>query len=71
LVLLLLIGIFSRLTMTNSQLWWNKAEANINKQFAYQIINQAKDPLILSDAFFPVSLSLSTMVNSHTDCLLK
>jgi len=68
---LLLIGLISGLLMTNSGFWWNKLEANFNKQYAEQVIAKAKNPLLVTNnPYFPAVVSMSTLVDPKTRFLL-
>ncbi len=64
------LGVLSCLMMTRSELWWNKAEANLDRQLANQIINPAKSPLLVSDAYSAFLLSMSHSLNPHVRFLL-
>ncbi|MDX2231462.1 MAG: glycosyltransferase family 39 protein [Leptolyngbyaceae cyanobacterium bins.349] len=66
----LLLGVLSCLLMVKSELWWNKAEANLDRQLANQVINQANNPLLISDAYFAFALSLSHSLNPTVKLLL-
>lgn len=66
----LLLGVLSCLIMTKSELWWNKAEANLDRQLATQVINQARSPLLVSDSYFVFALSISHSLNQKVQFLL-
>lgn len=57
-ITLLSLGILSGVVYTNSQTWWTKSEDNIHHELA-TIINQASQPLLVSDTWFVRVLSLS------------
>ncbi len=61
-IALLSVGVLSCITIIQSPAWWTKAEDNNNHQVA-QIINQTKQPLIVSDTFFVRILSLSHVLD--------
>ncbi|XGV99788.1 MAG: glycosyltransferase family 39 protein [Leptolyngbya sp. BL-A-14] len=67
----LLVGSLSCLMMVKSELWWNKAEANLDRQLAAQIINKAAKPLLVSDAYFAFALSLSHSLDPKARFLLS
>ncbi len=52
------IGLFSCGLMASSELWWNKAEANIERQLA-QTVNRSTKPLVITDDYFVKFLSFS------------
>lgn len=58
LIALLSIGIFSCAAFSQSEIWWSKAEGNVNYYLA-QIINRAPQPLVISDTYFINTLALS------------
>lgn len=58
---LILIGIFSCVEISQSKVWWTKAENNVDHHLA-QIINQANQPLLISDTYFVEVLSISHLL---------
>ena len=64
------LGTMSSLLMSTSQLWWNKAEANLDLQLAKQVINQAKNPLLVTDSYLAFPLSLSHSLSPQVQFLL-
>ncbi len=68
--LIILIEFSSSLFMIKSELWWNKAQANLDRQFANEVLNKAKHPLVISDNYFPGPLSLSISLNPQVRFLL-
>lgn len=59
---LLSVGVLSCVTISQSPVWWTKAENNSNHKVA-QIIKKADKPLIISDAFFVQMFSLSHVLD--------
>ncbi|MBE9127200.1 MULTISPECIES: glycosyltransferase family 39 protein [unclassified Coleofasciculus] len=57
-VVLISIGVLSSVNISQSEVWWNKADDNIHHTLA-SIINQAKKPVVISDDWFPNVLSFS------------
>jgi len=57
-VALLSIGVLSCVSISQSAVWWNKADDNIHHTLA-PMINQAEKPVVISDAWFPRVLSFS------------
>ncbi|MEQ9373133.1 MAG: glycosyltransferase family 39 protein [Coleofasciculus chthonoplastes F3-SA18-01] len=57
-VALLSIGVLSCVSISQSAVWWNKADDNIHHKLA-PMINQAEKPVVISDAWFPRVLSFS------------
>ncbi|HLO46998.1 MAG TPA: hypothetical protein VK211_01020, partial [Kamptonema sp.] len=57
-IALLSIGVISSATFSQSELWWSKAEGNVNYHLA-KIINQTNKPLLISDGYFVKTLSFS------------
>ena len=55
---LISLGLLSCIDISQSKLWWNKAESNLNYYVA-RTINQAIQPLLVSDTFFVRVLSLN------------
>lgn len=64
LVALLSIGVISCADISQSAIWWNKAEGNDNYHLA-QIINTANKPLLVSDAYFVRVISLSYLLTQN------
>ncbi|MDF0554979.1 glycosyltransferase family 39 protein [Kamptonema sp. UHCC 0994] len=58
LIMLISIGIFSCAVFSESEIWWSKAEGNVNYHLA-QVINKANQPLVISDAYFVKTLAFS------------
>lgn len=67
---LLAIGLSSAIAYTQSPYWWNKDVANQERQFAQTQINPTDRPLIVSDAYFVESLSLSHSLSSNVQLQL-
>ncbi len=57
-------GIFSCVVSTQAQVWWSKGEAKHLNQIA-PIINQATQPLVVSDTQLARVLSLSSLLKSE------
>lgn len=64
------ISVVSCLVMMQAELWWNKDEANYDRQLA-QNINQAQRPLVVSDAYFAFVLSISHSLDPEVRVLLS
>jgi len=63
---LIILGLSSDILMTNSELWWNKLDANFFKQYADQVVSKAKHPLIINDdSYIPSVISFSSMVDPN------
>lgn len=58
------IGVFSCAVMSQTELWWSKDHANLERQLA-RTINQADRPLVISDGFFVRVLSLGHSLNQN------
>lgn len=56
--LILSIGLLSCGWMTASEFWWNKADANTERQLA-EIVNRSTNPIIITDDYFVKLLSFS------------
>ncbi|MFB2982309.1 glycosyltransferase family 39 protein [Microseira sp. BLCC-F43] len=61
-IALLSVGVLSCVTISQSPVWWTKAEDKNNHKVA-EIINKAKKPLIVSDAFFVKMFPLSHVLD--------
>ena len=57
-VALISIGILSGVSYTSSEVWWTKADANVNIELG-RIINQSKRPLLVSDTWVVKVISLN------------
>ena len=62
LIVLILLGVLSSGVSTQAKGWWTKGLSPNNLQVA-SIINQANQPLMISDAFYPYILTLSHLLN--------
>lgn len=58
LMTLLSIGVLSCVSIAQSEVWWFKGDENIHHRLA-PMINQAKQPVVISDVDYPKMLSFS------------
>jgi uncharacterized membrane protein len=65
----LTIGLASCLTFSQSTMWWHKSDTYLKMQVA-QRINQAQQPLVISDTFLVKLLSLSHLLEDHVQFLV-
>ncbi|GAB4241778.1 MAG: hypothetical protein Kow00121_67850 [Elainellaceae cyanobacterium] len=63
------VSVVSCLVMVQAELWWNKDEANYDRQLAH-LINQEQAPLLVSDAYFAFVLSISHSLDPNVQVLL-
>ena len=67
--IVLSLGLVSCVVMVQSELWWNKANSNSERQLA-TMINRADRPLVVSDAYLVLMLSFSHSLNEKVHTLL-
>ncbi|MBW4658000.1 MAG: glycosyltransferase family 39 protein [Drouetiella hepatica Uher 2000/2452] len=68
--IMLIAGILSCGLIVQSSTWWNKGISNNNPAIA-QIINQAKNPLVISDTGLGDLLSLTHYLKPEVDLLVR
>jgi uncharacterized membrane protein len=69
LLLLISVGILSCSVSAQARGWWTKSLASNNLQVA-PIVNNATRPLVISDAFYPYILSLSSLLEAKVQLQL-